>query len=554
MDKLLFAVLLTLSAHPVSAQLSEHDQVLIKECSDNIDPGKNILSPMTAAKCVRGLNEGSPESLISRYSELDSAAAGRLIGNNNALLDLHRIMQNWDSTSYIALARVLKTPDCALCDMGLGPQPEAMFKWIGRYAGNRLSDVRHGVLTWDVEIKMSPSCILLERKGKAAWDGMNILARRYEMHNFMFAEDKNKIPSAADKKGKELSAAGARLAAISPGGEGNYLAQTFDNAAAIRPAALLIVKPLAGAVKPGAGTIKAPKPVAMTAEQKELSTKMLRMEGGKPAGYMAEVMGQTVAGKRALAFYSDPKYAKTGSNKLNLAFAPGSALGLWNAERKVIELNSGLAEEFAAKRGMTVAQVIKNNAAMKDLAVYLSPTMVHEAEHQNQTARAIAAGIAYKDGHDLYTRAKENLSNKESSEHTIEYCSKNGGPACYAKLHPVHINNAEKFMEGGLAALDTLKAPYYTHIDSFEGGAAREFKMAQRYAVTLRALEAGQRALPAGLPPAQKKLMKDYRELMDTRFKWYTVIYRENVAAEAEALSFRDKYSGSGINRAVPGL
>jgi len=363
---------------------------------------------------------------------------------------------------------------------------------------------------------------------------------------------KDTAPSAADKKTKEMAAAGDRLAALTPDQQEAFLNNAFDRTAAAKPGTLPAGTPGTGAAKPGTVTPKTPiAAVQMTAaEEKALGEAMITMKNGKPVGYLADVMAQTEAGKRTLAFYQDPKYAKAGSNKLDYAFTrePG-VFGYWDPDARVIRSNSEVAEEFAAKRGMTIAQLLKDKEAMKELAIYISPTMIHEPEHQDQTARAIASGTDYKKfsagSSSPYTRAMENQANKESCEHIIEYCSKNGKAACYAKFHPMHVDNAEKFMAGGVEALDTLKAPLYPRIDSFEGGAAREFKMVQGYAEKLKTLETMQRTNPAAMTPEQKLDLKNYKELMDTRFKWYTINYRDNIADELESLAFRKKYGSS---------
>ena len=155
---------------------------------------------------------------------------------------------------------------------------------------------------------------------------------------------------------------------------------------------------------------------------------------------------------------------------------------------------------------------------------------------------------------DPYTRAKENLSNTESAKHMVEYCAKNGGAGCYAKFNAMHADNAEKFMAGGVEALDTLKAPLYPRIDSFEGGTAREFKAAQTYATQVKTLENLQRSNPSAMTAQQKKDLADYRELMNTRFKWYTMSYQENAVNDAEALAFRKKYGTPGSGMAVPAM
>lgn len=614
MTKFLLSLILVLPA-AAFAQLSDADRALVTECAANIDPAKKQLSPETADKCIKGLNAGSP-ALITRYAKDEPEQAGILIGYNNALIDLKRTVVNQEGISGVkALVRILEKSDCTLCDMNLGPRPELAFDWIGSYASARLETVKKDVRTWDAlgDIRIASLSSKDYGHAKPGWNGRDMIDRYIELGNWAKAEttkleaaarmpgaaaklniaalaavlreDLGKVgdsasiakldaltaaagvkkeeapkPSTADKKGKELSGAQDRLSAITPDGQQDYLASAFDNAAANKGAV--------AAPKPGPGGTPgaAPKPgtpmtpVKMTpAEEQALADAMIRMEKGKPTGYLADVMTQTEAGKRTNAFYSDPKYAKAGSNNLAFGFerSPG-AFGYWNPDEKIIRVNSEVAEEFAAKRGMTVPQMMKDPAAMKDLAIYISPTFVHEAEHQNQTARAIAGGYDFKKydvgSDDPYTRAKENLSNKWSSEHMIEYCSKNGGAGCFKKYHEMHADNADKYMQGGLAALDTLKAPLYPRIDSMEGGAAREFKAAQTYASQLKALETKNRTNPKGMSRADLDTMREYRTLMDTRFKWYTSIYQESTSAEAAALAFRKQYGSAGLGLSVPVL
>ncbi|OGR73571.1 MAG: hypothetical protein A2089_13650 [Elusimicrobia bacterium GWD2_63_28] len=612
MTKLLLSLILTLSAYPAFAEMAAPDQALITECADNINPGKKLLSPTTADKCVKGLNAGSP-TLLTKYAQEDPEGASILIGDNNALLDLKEIVvRQGGLDGVIALSRILEKPDCALCEMTLGPRPEAIFDWVGKYASSRQAGLKKDVRTWDAlgHYRMTSLASAAYGKTKADWNSQAMVKRYLELGkwaasettkiaaapkvpaNFaevsaVLREDLEAVddaasltklsgvaakagikeeapkPSTADKKGKQLAAAGNKLASIDQAGRGEYLTQAFDGAGALAAGALPAVKPVAGATaKPGTAKPGAPiTPVQMTAaEEKALGQAMIRMEKGKPVGYMADVMNQSEAGKRTNAFYSDPKYAKAGTNKLDFSFtrSPG-AFGYWDPDAKVVRINSEVAEEFAAKRGMTVPQLMKDKKAMQELAVMISPVMVHEAEHQNQTARAVAAGVDFKKfsgggSSDPYTRAKENLSNTESAKHMIEYCSKNGGPACWKSFHPMHADNAEKFMAGGVEALDALKAPLYPRIDSFEGGTAREFQAAQTYAKQLKALETLQRSSPKTMTAEQRQNLADYRVLMDTRFKWYTISYQENSANDAEALAFRKKYGTAASGLAVPTL
>ncbi|MDA8131662.1 MAG: hypothetical protein M0011_09190 [Elusimicrobia bacterium] len=611
---LLSAVLAALAAAP-SFALSAADEATITKCADNIDPDKKQLSPETADNCIKALNDGEPP-LITRYSHVDSEAAGILIARNNALIDLKRIVVKQERyQGATALARVMEKPNCTLCDMGLGPKPETAFDWVGKYASDRLEETESTVRTWDAlgSIRTGSLASPDYSMNKDAWNGQNILERYSKLSDWarketdklvaisadpaaasklkmddlvkvlkedlIFGTDapyrakldalsktvkesagKPIAPTTADKKGKDLNTASDRLAALSPDNHGEYLARTFDNSSAARPGAF--TEGAGGKTAAGTGGVKPIAPVEMTADQeKALAAAMISVDKkGNPTGYLVDVMNETEAGKRTVAFYKDPKYVPAGSNKLNFGFKREEGVfGYWNPSERNIVVNSEVAEEFAAKRGMTVEQLMKDKAGMRDLALYISPTFVHEAEHQNQTARAIAAGIDYvkfSNGNstDPYTRAKENLSNKWSAEHMIEYCSKHGGAGCFRNFHEMHSDNAEKFMQGGMAALDTLKAPLYPRIDSMEGGAAREFKSAQFYASELKLLQEKARVRPGEMTPQEFKDFSDYTKLMNTRFKWYTMMYRESVDNEAEALAFRKKYGSSGLGLSVPAL
>lgn len=610
---ILSLILLTFPAQAAFAAITEAERELIAECAANVDPARKLLSPVAADNCIKGLNAGDP-TLATRYSQEDSGMASMVLGRNSALLDLRKIVltQDWYHGAR-ALSRVMEKADCTLCDMGLGPKPETAFDWTSRYIPARSAKLKGTVRTWEMLGPIRTKSLSSADYGmnKESWNGQGILQRYSKLsgwakqetdklvaaaavksaaskldiaglvsvlkEDLIFSSDapyRNKLddlsaraaeaagkpvedkPTAADDKSRELAAAGDKLASLTPDSQGDYLARSFDNAAAGGAAALSAAKtPTGTAAKPIA-------PVKMTAEQeKALGEAMISVDkDGKPAGYLVDVMNETEAGKRTIAFYESPDFAKAGSNELNFGFVREEGVfGYWNPSSKEIKINSEVAEEFAARKGMTVEQMMKDKAAMKDLALYISPTFVHESEHQNQTARAIDAGIDYikfSNGSttDPYTRAKENLSNKWSAEHMIEYCSKNGGAGCFQNFHAMHVDNADKYMQGGVDALDTLKAPLYARIDSLDGGAAREFKQAQAVSDYLTTLENKNRADPKSLTGQELADMKDYRELMDTRFKWYTLVYRESVTAEADALSFRKKYGTESLGLSVPTL
>ena len=600
MTRLLLSLLLLPAALPVSAALTAPEQAVVKECADNVDLAKKQLSPETADKCVKGLNSGSP-TVLTKLSQDDPALAGDIIGYNNALLDLKIIVVRQDNVNgAIALARVLEKSDCALCDLQLGPKPELAFEWVGKYASSRDAVFKKTVRTWDAlgDIRTKSLSAAPYSKNQAGWNSQSILDRYRELGRWAKAEtvkleaaakvpgaagklnisalagvlredlaavgDEASIakldalgaaagvkeaarkPSVADKKSKELAGMSSKF---SPGGantEAN-LNRAFDGNTE-NAALMASLKSGASGGKPGAAA-KPITPVKMTSdEEKALGAAMLRTEKGKPAGYLADVMGETEAGKHTLAFYSDPKYAKQGSNKIDFSFKREEGVfGYWNPSDRNIVINSEVAEEFAAKRGMTVPQMMKDKAALRDLAVYISPTGIHEPRHQEQTAQAIDRGVdfvKFSNGNTTspYLRYMENQANDASARHMIEYCSKHGGAACYQKFNPMHVDNVEKYMQSGMAGLDALKAPLYPRIDGLEGGTAREFKADRTYAAKLTSLLEKNRTAPASMTDQDKQDLADYQKMMGARFKWYDMIYQESVRDEEAALAFRKKY------------
>lgn len=504
--------------------------------------------------------------------------------------------------------------DCTLCDMGLGPNPEDILGWVNKYSPeNRaaleysfrswdsLGPVRRKSLSGDKYQQTRESWTAQSRRVRYSYLGMwaseecDALAasaasmaqapqtrKNLEVIAGILGEDLDAVgivkPScmkeielalgsassasaratgpSAEKKSNGFSAAAGQMSGLSGksvDAQRGTLGRLFDNSASVSGSRTELSEK-----SPDASTAAA-KPLTQK-QLDELGSQMARMENGKLKGYFADVMRQTAAGRRTIAFYEAPAYARAGTNKLDFGFdSMDGAIGIWKPHTRELRLNIVAVDNFARARGLTIPQLIRDPAGKRALAAYLSPTFVHEAEHQNQMARAVANGVDWvtwgsgSGRSSPYTRALENLSNKEASEHAIEYCRKNGGPSCLAGMPPVIREDVDKFMENGLAGLDALKAPLYTRIDSYEGGAAREFRTAQLNAFQLNTLETLQRDHPDLMTEKRKRELKDLRELMNTRFKWYMLTWRETREAEREALKFRSKYS-NGLAVTPPAL
>jgi hypothetical protein len=134
------------------AQLTAEERAFERKCYDNILRDKKQLSVATALECVKRLNEGNG-ALLAKLRE-DSPemreAVVPLVSWNNALIDLKNIVSN-NSGNALAkhLRRVLEDIPCPLCHMGLGPESDKIFDWVGKEAQSCLPEVKRSVHAWE---------------------------------------------------------------------------------------------------------------------------------------------------------------------------------------------------------------------------------------------------------------------------------------------------------------------------------------------------------------------------------------------------------------------
>lgn len=370
-----------------------------------------------------------------------------------------------------------------------------------------------------------------------------------------------------DEKIKKLSSASEKVAGLngmSAMAQQDYLNKSFDNLDAAK----------GGSPKPAAGTAGTAgsassakfKPVPMTeAQAKTLSSRMATVgKDGKLTGYLADEIKGTKAGDEVLSFYNDKKYAKTGYNDLNLKFEEGkgqtaNALGWWSAGDKTTRVNTKLVDAYCEKNKITPAQLLASEEHMKGVATYVAPNFVHESTHQRQTAWAKSNDLdflKYKGGVTAapYQMEMETESFSMQAAFSAEKAKKLG-PAYLTKISPSHAENAVVFMEDGVDALRVDKHTLYSGIDSQEGSAAREFKSAQAMSQYVAALEQKNRTNPASMTAKEKTNLAYYRGQLDTRYKWYTMVYQKSASDEAKLLAWRDSFdSEPAMSKAPPTL
>jgi hypothetical protein len=424
MGALLFLAQVLLAPVFAFAQLTAEERAFERKCYDNVLPEKKQLSAATAHECVKKINDENG-AFLARLRE-DSPGMGEaavhILSYNNALVDLDNIItKNSGDTIGKHLNRVLEGIRCSLCKMGLGPEPEKLFEWVGKEEPQRLPEVKRSVRTWESlgPIRTDSLSSAEYNYGQERWNAETIVTRYISLAEWAVKEtdklaaiygdksyladpankkpdprliavlreelisararkqlaklDKLEVdlsgngdgkeasaPPAADKKAEELAAASKNASGLSGKSESEqaaYLSETFDRA----------VSYTGGVPASGTGSVAA-KPEAFV--YKELSSKQAAgLSGrlvtadaeGNLTGLLADELSGTKAGDEILAFFKDPRYAKGGANRLNLVFTklPKNYFAQWRNAFKTHQVNSEVVNDWMKNNQVSPEQLFE---------------------------------------------------------------------------------------------------------------------------------------------------------------------------------------------------
>jgi len=587
------------------ASLSGEETSLIAKCRDNVSGGQAVLSPEIAQDCVKKFGADGSALLKKLKDELPAEAAA-VLSRNNALSDLRTVINSYSGPDLTAaLKRVLEEPPCPLCEMGIGPEDAKLLAWVRWNAADRLGETEEAALRWDKlgEIRRKALASGTFRYTEEKWSKRTISERdrmltrwaQIETDRLVAANlarkaclkqdpelirilrgqlsgDKNKEYarkldllagpeeawtdpkklSSLEKRAGELLDAQRRADKLKDKPESDqaaYLNETFDRTAA------------------GAGGDAGPESAKKdgfypkklsVAQTKKLAGRLLTAgKDGELKGPIADEMRGTKAGEEILAFYKDEAFSSAGSNRLNFAFAKAkpSEFGYWDPEKKVLVFNSVLVNKWMKENRTAPARLFSDDpagrGALVELARYLTPTFVHEATHQRQSARAKAAKVNYSDDSAPYQMEDETEAFSMDASYTTEKLLK-AGPAYTVKLHPFDRQSARLFLEKGVAALRTDYHAGYTDIDSIEGSASKEFREARDAAKRLQELEGRYRTAPGKMSAGELRSMISLKKTMETRFRWYTLEYAGSAANEAKFNEWRQEINSRLYPPATP--
>ncbi len=191
-----FGLLLLGPALPAYSQLTEQDSKFLDSCSENIT--KKIYSPTKAENCLTGLDEND-HALLDKAKSYKDIELSRLMAYMNALKDLGDFYRDAGDEYVIKqglLVRLEASP-CVLCRLELGPQPEKLYKWIDRYAPDRLPNTKKAGLDWDGLPALAATQLGERGQTRDDWAELTISERQKELEAWAAEKFNEMLPPGA---------------------------------------------------------------------------------------------------------------------------------------------------------------------------------------------------------------------------------------------------------------------------------------------------------------------------------------------------------------------
>lgn len=179
MNGILFVPLLLL-ASPARGELTPEEYEMVGVCKANIS--EEEYSPKIAEKCVK--RDLFPDTPL--YAKLKTEQPGELhyaLKYNGVFMELGDFFRDKPSQCIIRkrLLDLLELSShqnaCALCDVGMAPNPENVLVWVGKYYSASLAPAESAALSW--KIAGEPRSEMLSKIGvaRARWEQLSISAR-----------------------------------------------------------------------------------------------------------------------------------------------------------------------------------------------------------------------------------------------------------------------------------------------------------------------------------------------------------------------------------------
>ncbi|MCX5792854.1 MAG: hypothetical protein NTY45_11675 [Elusimicrobia bacterium] len=371
-------------------------------------------APERLAVYTTAISSGDPaaaSAFLSDGEALTLAEAGpgngaALKAKAEALKDLKALLaMPWDKTKVNNLSQALSIridADKPLSKMGVGPAPEKLLAWLGKYqpaypaaktdavkAAIRQWEVVFGTMTdtrgmsWGQASMLKGSGVKLTR---ANWEGWTIRERNAAIAtiakkdpSFMIYDD----AAVASSKGELDLLVAISRAQTSGALSAPQLAQL--NGKSFADQVYLLGSFFDGSNIAVDEDIKAKINAARSALPNEvLSTERRKLLGDMLGGAVTKELAGTEAGDRALAFFG---------GQVKIAIKPcDGAYSRYDAATGTIILDSETIQQYMRMKGYNANTVLREKE-LTELAKYMSPAVVYEAAHGMQAAWARQQGV-----------------------------------------------------------------------------------------------------------------------------------------------------------------
>lgn len=381
----------------------------------SLDARAGMAAPERLAAYQVAISSGDPVAATAflrdgearELAEAEPQKAAALLGKAEALKDLKELMaMPWDEAKVNQLNQSLSIRidvDRPLPKMGIGPEPEKLLAWLGKYQPKyppaKIKVVKKAIRQWEVIFGTMTDTRSLSwdqadmRSGravtvtKAAWEAMVIRERNAVVEKMIKVDPRflvyNDERLAAAKNDVAVNVAvqavinsgqlsESQLAQLSgkPFTEQAYLlGNMFDNSnIAVDPA-------LKAKINSARGTLP----------QEVLQTQHRELLGGMLNTAVAKELAGTKAGDKALTAFP---------NGMKITVAPLSGgYSRYDAASGSIILDSETIQQYMRLKGYTSASLMTSPAQVAEIAKFMSPAVVYESARKQQADWASARGV-----------------------------------------------------------------------------------------------------------------------------------------------------------------
>jgi hypothetical protein len=572
--RLLISLTLLLSpAAELFAQLTHEETQLLDSCAENLT--KKIYSPEKAEQCLLQL-DADDHRLLNKAMQDGDLKATRLMAGLNAVKDLGDFYRDAQGDYFILAGLTVRLVDaspCVLCSLDLGPQPDKLYPWVGKYAPDKLLDTKKASMDLGTLTPLLAAGLAQEGHVPATWASLTLPDRLRELMGFssrklneilprgsltydmerhdpllkeimpyLSAPQKQRLENAhsamiaaaaaekkaAEARGQTAAEAGKKYAALEKklkalygdtAGTSDFLNNAFDNAS--------------GQGEGAAGKKGKPQSFTLTEDQaRRLSPRVQQALTG-PDGELSD----TPIGRDAIAFMTAPG----GQLKFYVKrMQSDGTRGAFSPSRGDVSINLTYVEKAMRATNVTPEELMdpNNTTALKKVARYIAPTFMHEYEgHQEQTAWAVSKNIPdhYYFGQETEAFSKGSLFVLQKTQAEL----KKGNPWYSMQISESDVNMARLLKAEGPGGIGR-SVMYYT-VPSREGQAAQTFAEYEHLKKELTSRQILAEADPAGEAAREADRAystRDLKKRFDAIYPWY----KESLKKSAEETRYFQKH------------